>query len=62
MAKKKAFVVRLKNTDGWTEQLVYADLVVAVGCEPLVFLNEDSTIAALFAFDMVESWQEQEDV
>jgi hypothetical protein len=61
MTIKNKFVVRLE-TDGWIEQLVYADQVVALENEPWVFLDEDKTIAAFFAFDMVESWREQEKV
>lgn len=51
--------MRLKNMDGWLEQRVQADEVVAVENEPLVFLNADRTIASLFARDVVESWREE---
>ena len=51
--------MRLKNMDGWLEQRVQADEVVAVENEPLVFLNADRSIASLFARDVVESWREE---
>lgn len=44
-----------------TEQLVYADRVVALEKEPLVFLNSDNTIAGFFDPDIVEFWREQVD-
>ena len=56
---KRTFVVRLKNMDGWLEQRVQADVVVAIENEPLVFLNADRSIASLFARDVVESWREE---
>jgi hypothetical protein len=45
----------------WTEQLIHADQGVSVENEPLVFINDDKSIAGSFASDIVESWSEVDD-
>jgi hypothetical protein len=59
MIGQRRFIVRLKNMGGWMEQPIQADAVSEVESEPLVFLNADGSIAALFASEIVESWREE---
>jgi hypothetical protein len=51
-----AYLVRFRGADT-PPVLVIADVVQVLG-EHLVFLRSDGSLAALFLFEIVESWSE----
>jgi hypothetical protein len=51
-----AYLVRFKEAD-WPSEMVIAQSIESRG-EHLVFLRSNGSLAALFVFEIVESWSE----